>query len=79
MKWTDSDSAKLREYHQKSGGNLLKLMKSRVPRCTGKSIEAVALQAKFKEGYETVIQEIEDLLSEQFDNNDASNGKFQAM
>lgn len=54
-------------------------MKSRVPRCTGKNIEAVALQAKFKEGYETAIQDIEDLLKEQFDNSDASNGKFQSM
>jgi hypothetical protein len=79
MNWTDSDSAKLREYNQKSGGALIKLMKSRVPRCTGKNIEAVALQAKFKEGYETAIQDIEDLLNEQSDNSDASNGRFQSM
>jgi hypothetical protein len=79
MNWTNSDSAKLREYNQKSGGALVRLMKSRVPRCTGKNIEAVALQAKFKEGYETAIQDIEDLLNEQSDNSDASNGKFQSM
>lgn len=79
MKWTASDASQLREYNKKSNGALVQLLKSRIPRCTAKTIESVALQAKFKEGYEIAIKEIEDLMTENLDDNDASNGRFISM
>ena len=51
MKWTSADSVTLREYLIKSGNKLIEYYRSRIPLCDGKTIEEVALQAKFKEVY----------------------------
>jgi len=79
MKWEQSDSSRLREYHQKSGGKLTAYLKSRIPFCQGKTIESVALEAKYKEGFEKVIKEIEDLLGMEEDASDPSAGGFTPM
>jgi len=79
MKWEQSDSARLREYHQKSGGKLLAFLKSQVPNTTGKTIESVALEAKFKEGCEFVLRQIDDILADDSKTDDASTGSFASM
>lgn len=79
MNWEQSDSSRLREYHQKSGGRLLYYLKSRIPLCQGKTIESVALEAKYKEGFEKVIKEIEDLLGAEDAPADPSAGSFTPM
>ena len=79
MKWTESDSVTLREYIKKSGNKLIEYYRSRIPLCDGKTIEEVALQAKFKEGFEFAIRELQILSSENDENTDASSGNFTAM
>ena len=79
MKWTNADSVTLREYLNKSGNKLIDYYRSRIPLCDGKSIEEVALQAKFKEGFEFASRELQDLSSQNEDNSDASAGNFTAM
>ena len=79
MKWELSDSARLREYHQKSGGKLVSYLKSIVPVTTGKTIESVALEAKFKEGCEFVLRQIDDILADESKNDDPSNGSYSSM
>ena len=79
MNWELGDSALLREYHQKTGGKLLAFLKTRLPLCNGKTIEEVALQAKYKEGFEKMIKEIEDLIAMQESPNDPTSGSFTAM
>jgi hypothetical protein len=79
MKWTSSDSVPLREYLIKSGYKLVDYYRSRIPLCDGKTIEEVALQAKFKEGFEFAIRELKDLSSMNEENQDATAGNFTAM
>jgi len=79
MKWTSADSVTLREYLIKSGNKLIEYYRSRIPLCDGKTIEEVALQAKFKEGFEFAIRELRDLSSMDEENQDASAGNFTAM
>jgi hypothetical protein len=79
MKWTSSDSVPLREYLIKSGYKLVDYYRSRIPLCDGKTIEEVALQAKFKEGFEFAIRELQDLSSMNEENQDATAGNFTAM
>ena len=79
MKWTSADSVTLREYLKKSGNKLIEYYRSRIPLCDGKSIEEVALQAKFKEGFEFAIRELQILASENEENTDESTGNFTAM
>lgn len=79
MKWTSADSVTLREYLIKSGNKLIEYYRSRIPLCDGKTIEEVALQAKFKEGFEFAIRELRDLSSMNEENQDASAGNFTAM
>lgn len=79
MKWTDSDSVALREYLKKSNAKLIEYYRSRIPLCDGKSIEEVALQAKFKEGFEFAIRELKDLASMNEEQTDASAGSFTSM
>jgi hypothetical protein len=50
-----------------------------MPKCDGKTIEEVALQAKYKGGFEFAIQEINFLLNFDDKDQDASNGKFTEM
>jgi hypothetical protein len=79
MKWTNADSVALREYLIKSGNKLIEYYRSRIPLCDGKTIEEVALQAKFKEGFEFAIRELQDLSANNEENQDASAGNFTAM
>ena len=79
MNWKSEDSAKFRDYLQKSGFKLRAYLQSRIPKCDGKTIEEVALQAKYKEGFERVLSEIDDIISEKTDSDDASNGTFVSM
>jgi hypothetical protein len=79
MKWTSSDSVPLREYLIKSKYKLVDYYRSRIPLCDGKTIEEVALQAKFKEGFEFAIRELQDLSSMNEENQDASAGNFTSM
>ena len=79
MKWTNADSVTLREYLNKSGNKLIDYYRSRIPLCDGKTIEEVALQAKFKEGFEFAIRELKDLASMNEEQTDASAGSFTAM
>ena len=79
MKWEQSDSSRFREYHQKSGGKLVAYLKSIIPMTTGKTIESVALEAKFKEGCEFVLRQIDDILADESNADDATNGSFASM
>jgi len=79
MKWEQSDSSRFREYHQKSGGKLVAYLKSIIPMTTGKTIESVALEAKFKEGCEFVLRQIDDILADESKTDDATNGSFASM
>ena len=79
MKWEQSDSSRFREYHQKSGGKLLAFLKAQVPNTTGKTIESVALEAKFKEGCEFVLRQIDDILADDSKADDASTSSFASM
>ena len=79
MNWTSEDSAKFRDYFQKSGFKLRAYLQSRIPTCDGKTIEEVALQAKYKDGFERVLKEIDDMVSLKNNEDDASNGSFTTM
>lgn len=79
MIWEQSDAAKLREYLQKTKGRLRSYLVTRIPRTDGKTIEEVALQAKFKEGFESAIREIDDLANFEGEEKDPSAGNFTTM
>jgi hypothetical protein len=79
MNWEDSDIAQFRDYNKKSGGRLIKVLQSRIPICNGKTIETVALEAKYKEGYEKAVKDIEEMLADPDQNIDPSSGKFAEM
>ena len=79
MKWEQSDSSRFREYHQKTGGKLVAYLRSVIPMTTGNTIESVALEAKFKEGGEFVLRQIDDILADEIRNDDAANGSFASM
>lgn len=79
MNWKSEDSAKFRDYLQKSGFKLRAYLQSRIPMCDGKTIEEVALKARYKEGFERALKEIDDLIRAEEDATDASNGTFTAM
>ena len=79
MNWDASDSARFREYHQKTGGRLRAYLRSLVPLTTGKTIESVALEAKYKEGCEFIIRQLDDIISDENRVEDASSASFIAM
>ena len=79
MNWTNSDAVSFREFNKTSGGKLLKYLSAQIPKCNGKSIEEVALQAKYKEGFEKVLKEIDDMISFNEGADDSSNGNFTTM
>lgn len=79
MKWEQSDSSRFREYHQKTGGKLVAYLRSVIPMTTGTTIESVALEAKFKEGGEFVLRQIDDILADESRSDDAANGSFASM
>lgn len=79
MTWEQSDAAKLREYLQKTKNRLRAYMASRIPRVEGKTLEEVALQAKYKEGFEAAIREIDDAANFESEEKDPSSGNFTTM
>lgn len=79
MNWTNADAVAFREYTKASGSKLIKYLKESMPKCDGKTIEEVALQAKYKSGFEFAISEIEFLLNYDDREQDASTGKFTEM
>lgn len=79
MSWKSEDSAKFRDYLQKSGFKLRAYLQSRIPLCDGKTIEEVALKARYKEGFERAIKEIDDLIGDNQSDTDASNGNYTTM
>ena len=79
MKGEQSDSSRFREYHQKSGGRLLSYLSTLVPVTTGKTIEEVALEAKYKEGAEFIIRQMYDILNVRENQDDAASASFTSM
>jgi len=79
MLWQSSDSARFREYNSKTGGKLIAFLRSVVPNTTGKTIEEVALEAKYKEGAEFIIQQLTDMLLDENKNDDASSASYASM
>lgn len=79
MKWEQSDSARFREYDQKTGGRLRAFLKSRLPVLDGKNIEEYALNASYKEGAEFIIRQLEDIISDDSKADDASTSNYQSM
>jgi len=79
MNWTSEDSVKFRDYLQKNGFKFRSYLQSIIPTCDGKTIEEVALQAKYKEGFEKVLKEIDSIISDKNNEDDASNGNFTTM
>jgi len=45
MTWTNADASAFRDYAKTSGAKLLKYLQDSMPKCDGKTIEEVALQA----------------------------------
>jgi hypothetical protein len=79
MTWEQSDSNRFREYLSKNQGKLFSFLKTRIPRVDGKTIEEVALQAKYKEGFEFALREMDDLAMSQETKDDPSSGTFTTM
>lgn len=79
MNWKSEDSAKFRDYLQKSGFKLRAYLQSRIPLCDGKTIEEVALKARYKEGFERALKELDDLAGDNENDSDPSNGTFTTM
>jgi hypothetical protein len=79
MLWQSSDSARFREYNSKTGGKLIAFLRSVIPNTTGTTIEEVALQAKYKEGAEFIVQQLNDILLDENKQDDASSASFASM
>ena len=79
MNWEPEDIARLREYNTKTKLRLRAYLQSRIPRVDGQTIEAVALQAKFKEGFESALREFDDLAVSPDGKDDPSAGNFAVM
>jgi hypothetical protein len=79
MIWNQSDAAKLREYIQKNGNKFRLYLKTRIPTCDGITLEEVALKARFKEGFEKAIKEIDDMVASEEESSDPSAGSFTSM
>lgn len=80
MNWEPSDTARLKDYHKKSGGRLRAYLASIVPAQLGNSsIEQVALAAKYKEGCEFMLRAIDNILSEEQQPDDGSSSGFTSM
>lgn len=79
MKWENSDSARFRDYHHKTGGKLVAYLRSLVPVTTGTTIEQVALEAKYKEGAEFLISQLDSMISDENNQDDASSASFVSM
>jgi hypothetical protein len=79
VNWEPEDIARLREYNAKTKLRLRVYLQTRIPRVDGKTIEEVALQAKYKEGFESALRELDDLAVSPDDKDDPSAGNFITM
>lgn len=79
MKWEDSDSSRFRDYDNKTKGKLRLFLKTRIPIVVGKTIEDVALQAMFKQGFESALQEVENCANLNTEDIDPAAGTFTSM
>jgi len=79
MIWQSSDSARFREYNSKTNGKLVAFLRSVIPNTNGKTIEEVALQAKYKEGAEFILSQINDILLDENKQDDASSASYASM
>ena len=79
MTWNQSDSARFRQYHQQTGGKLIAHLRSNIPPLLGKTIESVALEAKFKEGAESIIKTLEAIIQDQGQSDDSSTSSYSSM
>lgn len=79
MTWEESDAVKLRDYIQKSGNRIRLYLRTRIPRVSGKTIEEVALNAQYKEGFELALKEIDDMVVASELASDPSSGNFTTM
>jgi hypothetical protein len=79
MKWGTSDSARFRDYNTKTGGKLISYLRYLIPMTTGTTIEQVALEAKYKEGGEFLISQLESMISDENNQGDASSASFVSM
>lgn len=79
MTWSQSDSARFRQYHQQAGGKLIAHLRNNIPPLLGKTIESVALEAKFKEGAESIIKTLEAIIQDPGQQDDASTGSYSSM
>ena len=79
MTWNQSDSARFRQYHQQTGGKLLAHLRNNIPPLLGKTIESVALDAKFKEGAESIVKTLEAIIQDQSQSDDSSTSNYSSM
>jgi hypothetical protein len=79
MKWEDSDASRFRDYDNKTKGKLRLFLKTRIPIVSGKTIEDVALQAMFKQGFESALQEVENCANLNTEDIDPAAGTFTSM
>jgi hypothetical protein len=79
MLWQSSDSARFREYNSKTGGKLIAYLRSVIPNTSGTTIEQVALEAKYKEGAEFILRQIDDILLDENKQDDASSASYASM
>jgi hypothetical protein len=79
INWESADANRLRDYLKKTQFKLTDFLKSRIPRIDGKTIEEVALQAKYKEGFETALRELDELAIIIESKDDPSSGTFTTM
>jgi hypothetical protein len=68
--WKQEDTSLLRDYNAKAKGKLIEFLKSQCPPVLGTSIEEVALEAKFKQGYERAVDIIVELVKAQEEESD---------
>lgn len=68
--WKPEDTTLLRDYNAKAKGKLVEFLKSQCPPVLGANIEEVALEAKYKQGYERAVDIIMGLLKAQDEDND---------
>lgn len=68
--WKDEDTVLFRDYNAKAKGKLISFLKEQTPVLLGRSIQEVALEAKFKEGFERAIKLIEEIVAYKEDTND---------
>lgn len=79
MEWTSADAVNLRKFDNATGGKLRAYLRTRLPRISGTTIEAVALSSKEKAGAEYMLAIIDELLIDHKTTTDGSGTGFTTM